>query len=342
MRVEELSAKEGDGIRCLVCEMRCLLSEGSRGVCKNYKNIDSKLIHLGYGKLSVVESRAIELKPFFHYYPNTSALTFSGFSCNFYCPWCQNYHLSFSDLPEELPEVSPEELVRIAMKRGDDGLCASFNEPATLYSYLLDVFEIGERRDLYCCIVTNGYFTERAIENLIESGASGFSIDIKGCPGMRVLKKIDHRKIFRNARRALDLGAHVEMVYLVVTHANDSEECSRWILGMHSDYLGENIPLHINRYYPANRWKKPATTVEKLLVFKEIAQKEYNINYVYVGNIGSVEHESTFCANCKKRVIARAHHRVVEWKITEEGRCPNCGERIPIYGKNKRGGNYSI
>lgn len=51
-------------------------------------------------------------------------------------------------------------------------------------------------------------------------------------------------------------------------------------------------------------WKKSATPVE-------IAQREFNIKYVYVGNISSVEHESTFC--------------------------PGCGEKIPIYGKNEKG-----
>ncbi|MDK2781494.1 MAG: pyruvate formate lyase activating enzyme [Archaeoglobi archaeon] len=334
MKIEELSRREGEKIRCLVCEMRCLISEGSKGICRNYGNLGSELVHLGYGKLSAVESRPIELKPFFHYYPNTSALTFSGFSCNFYCPWCQNHHLSFSEIPEELPETSPEELVEMAVKN-DDGLCASFNEPATLYSYLLDVFELGKKRGLYSCVVTNGYFTKEALRNLIESGASGFSIDIKGCPEMKVLKKVDHRKVFRNAGEALNLGAHVEMVYLVVPHANDSEECSRWIFKLHTELLGEDVPLHINRYYPANQWIEPATPVERLLALREIAQREYNMNYVYVGNISSVEHESTFCARCGKRVITRAHHRVVEWKLTGEDRCPNCGERIPIYGKKE-------
>ncbi|RKX48337.1 MAG: radical SAM protein [Thermotogae bacterium] len=335
MKVEWLYEKHNKGIRCLVCERRCLIEEGKRGLCRNYANLKGKLVHIGYGKLSAVESRPIEIKPFFHYYPNSTALTFSGFGCNFYCPWCQNYHLSFSDIPEWIKEISSEELVTLALRNKDRGLCASFNEPTTLYTYLLDVFELGKEKGLYCCLVTNGYFTIKALRSLIESGASGFSIDIKGCPEMKVLGTVDHKKVFRNAREAINLGAHVEMVYLVVPNTNDFEECYRWIFNMHSKMLGEDVPLHINRYYPMNYWKEPPTPVEKLLKLKEIAQEEYNLNYVYVGNIGSIKHETTYCPKCGKKLIIRSGYRVLEWDL-KGNKCPRCGEKIPIYGEFTR------
>jgi len=190
---------EDDVIRCLVCERRCVLKPDQTGVCKNYRNLSGKLIHIGYGVLSAVESRPIEIKPLFHYWPNSTALTFSGYGCNFYCPWCQNNHLSFSNLPRNVRRISPERLVEYALKVGDEGLCASFNEPATLYDYLLDLFELGRRSNLYGVLVTNGYFTERALEKLVEAGADGYSIDIKGCPSARsALTSIDHEKIFRS------------------------------------------------------------------------------------------------------------------------------------------------
>ena len=333
MKAEALYEKTGDAVECLVCERRCLLKEGQTGLCRNYANLNGRLVHTGYGKLSAVESRPIEIKPLFHYYPNSTALTFSGFGCNFYCPWCQNHHLSFAFPPEGLREVPPEELVSLALRKGDNGLCASFNEPATLYTYLLDVFELGRRKGLYGCVVTNGYFTTRALRNLVEAGVTGFSIDIKGCPGMRVLTTVDHGKVFRNARLALDLNAHVEMVYLVVTGANDFEGCWRWIFERHSDVLGEDVPLHINRYYPMHHWRKPSTPVGLLMKLREIAMKEYNINYAYVGNIGSAEAETTYCPGCGAKLIVRHNARVVLWNLTRDGSCPRCGRKIPVYGE---------
>ena len=323
---------EDDIVRCLICERRCILNPNQIGICKNYQNLSGKLIHLGYGVLSAVESRPIEIKPLFHYWPNSTALTFSGYGCNFYCSWCQNDHLSFSNLPEDPKRIPPERLVEYALKVGDEGLCASFNEPATLYDYLLDLFEFGKRSNLYGVLVTNGYFTEKALENLVEAGADGYSMDIKGCPkACNALATIDHVKVFRNARKLIDLGGHVEMVYLVVTGFNDDEECIEWILGKHFDLLGPDIPLHINRYYPAHVWREPATSLSKLLRIMEKAQR-IGINYVYVGNVGVPELEETRCPRCGKTLITRHHYRVTYYHLDGD-RCPRCGRKIPIRGR---------
>lgn len=322
----------GGKVGCLVCERRCVLEPRGKGICANYVNREGRLIHVGYGVLSAVESRPIEIKPLFHYWPNSTALTFSGYGCNFYCPWCQNHHLSFSKPPINSMKIPPETLVEKALKIGDNGLCASFNEPATLYDYLLDLFSLGKRNGLYGVLVTNGYFTEKALELLVEAGADGFSIDIKGCPKARkALATIDHMKVFRNARKLIDLGGHVEMVYLVVTGFNDGEECVEWILGKHLDLLGSDTPLHINRYYPAHVWRKPPTPLSKLLEIKRKAE-QLGIHYVYVGNVGIPELEETRCPKCGKTLITRRNYRVTYHHLNGD-RCPRCRYRIPIRGK---------
>jgi pyruvate formate lyase activating enzyme len=302
------------------------------GLCRNYGYSNGKLVHMGYGLLSAIESRPIEIKPLFHYWPNSTALTFSGYGCNFYCPWCQNSHISFSKPPMGVKPIPPEALVDMALRNRDEGLCASFNEPATLFDYLLDVFKLGSKRGLYGTLVTNGYFTERAVEMLIDAGADGFSIDIKGCPSVRgALTTIDHLKVFRNARKILDLGGHVEMVYLVVTGCNDSSECAEWILEKHLEYLGPETPIHINRYYPANYWKKPPTPLSKLLEFKDMALK-MGIEYVYIGNVGYPGIEDTKCPKCGKTLIRRSGYRVTYYKL-DGGNCPRCGHRINLRGE---------
>jgi len=319
-------------VECEVCERRCRLTIGNRGVCRNYANIDAKLVHVGYGLISAIESRPIEIKPFFHYWPNSTSLTFSGYSCNFYCPWCQNHHLSFTNPPEDAKRIPPHELVEKALKNRDEGLCSSFNEPATLFDYLLDLFSLGRKFNLYGSIVTNGYFTSRSIQELIDSGVDGFSIDIKGCPEARkAIASIDHSKIFSNARRIIDLGGHVEMVYLVVTGFNDFEECVDWILSKHLDILGADVPLHVNRYYPANVWRAPPTSLTTLLLIKEKAEK-LGLNYVYVGNVGMEGLEDTKCPRCSKVLISRKNYRVTYFRLDED-KCPRCGQKILIRGK---------
>ncbi|PUA32320.1 MAG: hypothetical protein B7O98_06575 [Zestosphaera tikiterensis] len=103
-------------IKCLVCERRCLLTPGRKGVCRNYLNVEGRLEHLGYGRLSAVKSRPIEVKPLFHYWPGSTALTYSTWGCNFYCPWCQNFYLSFNHPRDNDPVINPERLVEEALK----------------------------------------------------------------------------------------------------------------------------------------------------------------------------------------------------------------------------------
>jgi pyruvate formate lyase activating enzyme len=244
-------------------------------------------------------------------------------------------------LPPPQPDdlvVEPEILVREALRGGDEGLCASFNEPATLFDYLVDVFELGKRHGLYATVVTNGYFTLKALDMLIEAGVDGWSIDIKGCPKLRekrILAPINHEYVFRNARRVLDRGGHVEMVHLVVTGANDDPECFEWIIDKHIQYLGHSTPLHINRYYPAHRWNKPPTPITKLLEWRNKAEKA-GIEHIYVGNIGDPELETTRCPRCGKVLIRRERYRVTYFNLdcsNGKCKCPRCGYPIPLRGK---------
>jgi len=330
------SPLDGGRVRCEVCEHRCRILPGSRGACGNYVNIGGELFHLGYGRLSAVESRPIELKPLFHYWPNSTALTFSGYGCNFHCAWCQNYHLSFTLPREEQAVLPPGELVELAVRSGDEGLSASFNEPAVSFDYLIDAAEYASKAGLYFMVVTNGYFTERAVRMLLELGVDGWSISVKGCRGMgRALRNIDFEVPFRNARIVREGGGHVEIIYLVVTNTNDYEECYGWIIEKHLSYLGEETPLHINRYFPAYAWREPPTPVSKLLEIHGEA-KRAGVKYVYVGNLHEPRFETTYCPNCGKPVVVRSGYRVVDWGLEKRNgswRCRFCGYPIPVRGE---------
>jgi len=324
------------GVQCLVCERRCVVPEGRVGICGSYKNVGGVLKHVGYGRISAAESRPIEIKPLFHYWPNSTALTFSTWGCNFYCPWCQNHHLSFRLPKEEDEYVSPERLFRMAVEAGDEGFSASFNEPTVNFDYLLDLAEVARGSGLYLMLVTNGYQTPEAVKALVEAGYDGWSIDIKGCPKMKkALPNIDHSIVFRNAKMVLDMGGHVEMVYLVITNTNDFDECVEWIIDNHLKMLGEKVPLHVNKYYPAHKWREPETPVEKLFEVAQKAKRE-GLEYVYIGNVHSPELESTKCPKCGKMLVYRRWYRVWEFNLDRDGykyRCPRCGYEIPIRGR---------
>ncbi|MEM2003477.1 MAG: radical SAM protein [Nitrososphaerota archaeon] len=325
--------KIDDSVICKACMRFCRIRVGGIGICGNYMNTGREIINIGYGILSVIESRPIEIKPFYHYWPGSTALTFSNFGCNFYCPWCQNYSISFRRPPHEARRFQPSEVVESAVKLGDEGVCASFNEPSTQVDFLIDAFSAARSKGLYSTVVTNGYFSKEALECLVEAGCDGFSVDVKGCPKAheRYLKGINPYSVLKNAKLLLNLNAHVEVVFLLVPGFNDDEECISWLINNHLDLLGNEVPLHLNRYYPAHRYNMPATPIDKLLKAKEIARNA-GIEYVYVGNTDSPTLESTYCPNCGKLLIERRRYRVTYYSI-DSGRCKRCNHPIPIRGK---------
>ena len=118
----------------------------------------------------------------------------------------------------------------------------------------------------------------------------------------------------------------------MVTGANDDEECIEWVIEKHIDYLGTSTPLHINRYYPANKYHEPATSMKKLLKAYEIA-RNLGIEYVYIGNIIDEEYQDTYCPKCGKKLIERRRYRVTYWGLDKDNKCPRCGYKINIFGE---------
>ena len=327
-----------DRVECTLCERRCTISPNQKGHCKTRINIGGKLYTLVYGDLSALESRPIEIKPFFHYWPGSTALTFSTWSCNFDCVWCQNHHLSkTAPQPAKSSYCSPEKIVEMAVRGSDDGLCSSFQEPTVLTEWNLQVFRLGSERGLYCCYVSNGYMTLEALRLLREAGMDGLKIDIKGDGETyeRYCGGADVEKVWRNIREAKKTDSHVEVVNLVVTDVNDDEECLRWVIERHLKEAGPETPLHFTRYYPAYRFYNPPTKIETLERAYEMAKKA-GVLYPYLGNVQGHGYENTYCPNCGEQLIKRFGYRIISCKVTEGKECPKCHQSIPIVGKYVR------
>ncbi len=332
-----------DKVTCGLCERRCVVKPGQKGFCGTRMNIEGKLYTLVYGDLSALESRPIEIKPFYHFWPGSTALTFSTWSCNYRCPWCQNFHLSnrFPD-PLKAHFTGYREIVKRALLNGDQGLCVSFQEPTLLFETSIEAFQEANKHGLYNTYVSNGYMTLEALKKLRESGLNGLKIDIKGdeqvyrnyCLG------VDVEKVWRNAREAKEMGIHVEIVHLVVTGLNDSEQKVMELVNRHIRELGEDTPLHFTRYYPAHRFNAPPTNVKFLEKAYEIAKRE-GVKFPYIGNVTGHPYENTYCPSCNELLIKRYGTIILKYKLTNKYKCPECGEAIPITGKY-RGGKFRL
>jgi pyruvate formate lyase activating enzyme len=323
----------GDKLQCNLCERHCVIANGNKGYCRSRMNIKGKLYTLSYGNLSAIESRPIEIKPFFHFHPGSTALTFSPWSCNMSCPWCQNYHLSRTP-PNPLHSryFSPEALVDMAIIGGDEGLCGSFTEPTLLFEYALDAFPIARKRNLYNCFVSNGYLTSQALRRLAGAGMDAIKIDLKGSTETyRQYCAANVEVVWRNIEEAKKLGLHVEIVNLVITDVNDDEDCLREIIQRALE-IDPEMPLHFTRYHPAYQFTKPRTEIQTLEKAYEMARNT-GVKYPYIGNVPGHSYENTYCPSCERLLIKRLNYKIISYNITRDKKCPECGNKIIITGE---------
>jgi pyruvate formate lyase activating enzyme len=324
----------GGRVRCDLCHRRCVMREGERGFCGTRLNEGGTLYTLAHGSLSCLESRAIEIKPFFHYWPGSTAMTFSTWSCNFSCPWCQNHDISRRRPTGREERAGAADVVSAALKRGDRGLCASFQEPTLQTEFSSEVFSAGREKGLYSCYVSNGYMTSEALAFLGESGMDAINMDLKGPP--EVYREhcggIEVGHVLRNIQLAGKLGMHLEVVNLVVTGINDDAGSIEWVIDQHLEHGGPRVPLHFTRYHPAHRYVEPPPPISVLEEAAEIATGK-GVQYVYLGNVGSHRLGNTYCPECGRLLIERKGYGTTRFHIKEDHRCASCGEPVPIRGE---------
>jgi pyruvate formate lyase activating enzyme len=299
-------------------------------------NINGDLYTLVYGDISAIESRPIEIKPFFHYWPGSTALTFSTWSCNLNCQWCQNFHLSKQQPePTEAVYYPQEKIIDLAICNGDIGLCASFQEPTLLSEWAIPLFWLGKEKGIkYCCYVSNGYMTSYLLRALCDAGMDGLKIDIKGDEETykKYCGEADVDKIWRNVAEAKKIGLHIEIVNLVITDVNDGEETLQWIIEKHLKTVGAETPLHFTRYFPAYKFENPPTKIAVLEKAYDMAKRE-GVLYPYVGNVDGHKYEHTYCPNCGEKLVKRYGYYIIKYSITKDKKCPKCGLQIPITGE---------
>jgi len=72
----------------------------------------------------------------------------------------------------------------------------------------------------------------------------------------------------------------------------------------------------------------PPTPGATLTRMRRIALEE-GLNYVYTGNVHDAEGGTTFCPRCHAALIVRDWYRIESYRLTDDGKCPDCSTRIP-------------
>jgi pyruvate formate lyase activating enzyme len=120
-----------------------------------------------------------------------------------------------------------------------------------------------------------------------------------------------------------------EITTLLIPGKNDSDvevrAMSQWI----RRELGPDVPLHFTAFHPDFKMTDlPPTPPATLARARRIAIDE-GLNYVYTGNVHDREGGTTFCPACRAALIVRDWHRIESYRVTGEGKCPECAASIP-------------
>ena len=169
-REAELVERLPEGrVRCLACGHRCLIPPGREGVCRVRFNSGGSL-RVPWGYVSGLQLDPIEKKPFFHALPGARALSFGMLGCDLHCAYCQNWLSSqaLRDPEAAAParEVTPGEIVRLALEQRAQVVTSTYNEPLITSEWAVAVFREARAAGLICSYVSNGNGTPEALDYL--------------------------------------------------------------------------------------------------------------------------------------------------------------------------------
>lgn len=326
---------DDDLVQCHACAHHCKLKPDQFGICKlRFNRQGTLMVPTGY--VSGLQLDPVEKKPFNHFLPGALTLSFGMVGCNFKCAFCQNW-LSAQALNDPssrfseryLHKITPEEMVQTAKNNHAQIIVSTYNEPLITTEWAIEIFEQAHENGLHTAFVSNGFGTRQAIEALAPH-LDAMKIDLKAFSETTYRELGGHlQPVLETIQIAREMGIWVEVVTLLIPEWNDSQkeiwELTRFLAGVSVD-----IPWHVTAFHPDYKMMdRDHTTASALQTAAEIGQ-EAGLRYVYAGNlpgrVGSLE--NTYCPHCQQELITRRGFFIGKVRITEDGRCPVCGEKI--------------
>ena len=289
--------EDAQGARCGCCPHRCLIPEGKAGRCRARGTRGGRVVPLNYGIATSLALDPVEKKPLKRFFPGKGILSVGSFGCNLNCPFCQNWEISMSDGREyglngtgELSGnyIAPEDLVDMADRlrgRGNIGVAFTYNEPLIGCEYVLDTAKLLREKNLKTVLVTNGCVNAEIADQVLPY-TDALNIDLKS------FREDIYRNTlggdFETVKTFITKAAarcHVELTSLIVPGMNDTDEemreMTQWIASLPG---GEDIPLHITRFFPRYKIQDKRPT-ERGTLFHLVDVAREQLHYVYPGNI---------------------------------------------------------
>ena len=280
---------------CPVCPHHCRIAEGKSGRCRGRGTKNGKVVPLNYGRVTSLALDPIEKKPLRKFFPGSGILSVGSYGCNLNCPFCQNWEISMSDGQDFRrgrwggeTGLAPETLAGMAGElraQGNIGVAFTYNEPLISWEYVLDTAKLVRKYNMKSVLVTNGCFSGETADAVLP-WIDALNIDLKSFQENVYRDTLggDLETVKSFIGKAAE-QCHTELTCLIVPGMNDTEEemqaMVQWIGSLPS---GEEIPLHITRFFPRYRvLDREPTDRSVILHLTEIARQ--HLKHVYPGNL---------------------------------------------------------
>jgi pyruvate formate lyase activating enzyme len=331
---------EDNRIQCDLCPRECKLHEGQRGACFVRARSGDAMVLTTYGRSSGFCVDPIEKKPLNHFLPGSAVLSFGTAGCNLACKFCQNHAISKArEMDRLMDQASPEAIARAAVQSGSRSVAFTYNDPVIFAEYAMDTADACRAAGVASVAVTAGYHSPEARREFY-ARMDAANVDLKGFTD-EFYVKVTGAKLAPVLETLVYLKRETkvwfEITTLLIPTKNDSDAeiraMSKWI---HRE-LGPDVPLHFTAFHPDFKMNDlPATPAATVKRARRIAMDE-GLHYVYTGNVHDREGGTTYCPKCRTALIVRDWHRIEEYRLSDDGRCPDCS--TPIAG---RFGNFDM
>lgn len=334
-------------LMCTACKHYCKIAPNQTGLCGVRQNKDNKLYLLVYGKASAVNTDPVEKKPLFHFLPSSSIFSLGTVGCNFGCNFCQNYDISqvardlraqlIREKRQELADVEvgkygyelpPKKIIEICLENNIPSIAFTYNEPVIFFEYIYDTAKIAKQHGIKIVFVSNGYESEEALM-MIHPYLDAMNIDLKAFTNEFYTRicNAQLQPVLETIKHAHKLGIWIEITTLIIPGKNDSDAELKQIAEFITS-VDKNMPWHITAFHPDYKMMDIAGTSHQTLVRAHAIGKKAGLTYVYLGNVHDEERASTYCPNCKTRLIRRDWHDI-SIENFKNGKCVQCSTSIP-------------
>jgi pyruvate formate lyase activating enzyme len=323
----------GNRLRCLACGHACPIPDGAVGVCKVRFNRGGKL-HVPFGYVGGIQCDPIEKKPFFHARPGALAFSFGMLGCDLHCSYCQNWVTSQAlrdpDAVSPPIDVDPALLADEAVRLGGRVVVSTYNEPLITSEWAVAVFREARARGLMTAYVSNGNGTPRVLE-YIRPWVDLYKVDLKSFDD-RHYRELGGRiaPILYTIRTLHQMGIWLELVTLLIPGFNDSEDELTRLTAFVAE-ISPDIPWHVTAFHKDYRMNDPENTTPEMLMRAADIAAGNGLRFVYAGNLpGQVgDLENTRCPQCRSLLVERYGYFIQQYRITADGRGPDCATPIP-------------